>query len=110
MPGGIVRKGEPLGNFFGYIWDGIFQTAAEAAASGQAGAVAGGMKLRDVNGDRKITTDDRVILGNALPKYTFGQNGFFGWRAVSFSSVLPGVQEQKGGNLNPQGKENAGSD
>ena len=45
IPGGIVRVGEPLGNFFGYIWDGIFQTAAEATASGQSGAVAGGMKL-----------------------------------------------------------------
>ena len=65
-----MRVGEPLGNFFGYIWDGIFQTAAEATASGQSGAVAGGMKLRDVNGDGKITTDDRVILGNAQPKYT----------------------------------------
>src|SRR5207244_4143757 len=57
-PAAIVRKGEPLGNYFGYIWDGIFQTAAEATASGQAGAVAGGMKLRDINGDGKITTDD----------------------------------------------------
>ena len=53
LPGGIVRVGEPLGNFFGYIWDGIFQTAAEATASGQSGAVAGGMKLRDVNKRRK---------------------------------------------------------
>ncbi len=109
-PAAIVRVGEPLGNFYGYIWDGIFQTAAEAAASGQAGAVAGGMKLRDVNGDGKITTDDRVILGNALPKYTFGQNGFFGWRAVSLSYVLRGVQGQQVVNLNRQGMETPGSD
>jgi TonB-linked SusC/RagA family outer membrane protein len=107
-PAAIVRVGEPLGNFFGYIWDGIFQTAAEAAASGQSGAVAGGMKLRDVNGDGKITTDDRVILGNAQPKYTFGQNGFAAWRAFSLSYLVRGVQGAKVVNLNRQGMETPG--
>jgi TonB-linked SusC/RagA family outer membrane protein len=107
-PAAIVRVGQPLGNFFGYIWDGIFQTAAEAAASGQSGAVAGGMKLHDVNGDGKITTDDRVILGNAQPKYTVGQNGFFGWRAFSLSYVLRAVEGNKIVNLNRQGMETPG--
>ncbi|MEP6731055.1 MAG: TonB-dependent receptor [bacterium] len=112
-PAAIVRVGEPLGNYFGYIWDGIFQTAAEAAASGQSGAVAGGMKLRDISGpagvpDGKITTDDRTILGNAQPKYTFGQNGFFGWRAFSLSYVLRGVQGVQVVNLNRQGMETPG--
>jgi TonB-linked SusC/RagA family outer membrane protein len=107
-PAAIVRVGEPLGNFFGYIWDGIFQTAAEAAASGQSGAVAGGMKLHDVNGDGKITTDDRVILGNAQPKYTLGQNGFFGWRAFTLTYVLRAVEGAKVVNLNRQGMETPG--
>src|SRR6266576_3935269 len=71
-----------------------------AATSGQSGAVAGGMKLHDVNGDGKITTDDRVILGNAQPKYTVGQNGFFGWRAFSLSYVLRAVEGNKVVNLN----------
>jgi TonB-linked SusC/RagA family outer membrane protein len=107
-PAAIVRVGQPLGNYYGYIWDGIFQTAAEAAASGQAGAVAGGMKLRDVNGDGRITTDDRVILGNAQPKYTFGQSGFIGWRAFSLSYVVRGVEGNKVVNLNRQGMETPG--
>ncbi|HVE35218.1 MAG TPA: TonB-dependent receptor [Gemmatimonadaceae bacterium] len=107
-PAAIVRVGEPLGNYFGYLWDGIFQTAAEAAASGQSGAVAGGMKLRDVNGDGKITTDDRVILGNAQPKYIVGQNGFFGWRVFSLSYVLRAVEGFKVVNLNRQGMETPG--
>jgi len=108
IPGGIVRVGEPLGNFYGYIWDGIFQTAAEATASGQSGAIAGGMKLHDVDGDGKITTNDRVILGNAQPKYTFGQNGGVGYRAFSFTYLLRGVQGQKVANLNRQGMETPG--
>ncbi|MEO8620208.1 MAG: TonB-dependent receptor [bacterium] len=108
VPGGIVRVGEPLGNFFGYIWDGIFQTAAEATASGQSGAVAGGMKLRDVDGDKKISTNDRVILGNGQPKYTFGQNGSVSYHAFSFSYLLRGVQGQKVANVNRQGMETPG--
>ena len=108
IPGGIVRVGEPLGNFFGYIWDGIFQTAAEATASGQSGAVAGGMKLRDVDGDGKITTNDRVILGNGQPKYTFGQNGAVSYRALSLNYVLRGVQGQQIANVNRQGMETPG--
>jgi TonB-linked SusC/RagA family outer membrane protein len=108
IPGAIVRVGEPLGNFFGYIWDGIFQTAAEATASGQSGAVAGGMKLHDVDGDGRITTNDRVILGNAQPKYTFGQNGSVGYRAFSLTYLLRGVRGQKVANLNRQGMETPG--
>jgi TonB-linked SusC/RagA family outer membrane protein len=108
IPGGIVRVGQPLGNFFGYVWDGIFQTAAEAAASGQSGALAGGMKLRDVDGDGKISTNDRIILGNALPRYTFGQSGSIAYRAFSLNYVLRGAQGQKVANLNRQGMEQPG--
>ncbi len=118
-PAAIVRVGEPLGNYFGYIWNGIFQNAAEVTASGQSGAVVGGMKLLDINGrdatgaltgkpDGRITTDDRTILGNAQPKYTWGQNGIVSWRSVSFSYLLRGVADLKVVNLNRQGMETPG--
>jgi TonB-linked SusC/RagA family outer membrane protein len=109
-PAAIVRVGEPLGNFFGYVWDGIFQNAAEVAASGQSDARIGGMKLRDLNGDGKINTDDRTILGNAQPKYTFGQTGSVAYRSVSVSYLLRGSQGNKIVNLNRQGMETPGSD
>ncbi|HKG93302.1 MAG TPA: TonB-dependent receptor, partial [Gemmatimonadaceae bacterium] len=101
--GAIVRVGEPLGNFYGYISDGIFQNAATAAASGQVGAVAGSDRLRDLNGDGKITIDDRTVLGNAQPKYTFGQNGSLGYRALTLNWLLRGVQGNEVVNLNRQG-------
>jgi hypothetical protein len=52
------------------VADGYFQTAAEAAASGQSGAAPGRIKFRDVNGDGKITADDRTIIGSPHPKFT----------------------------------------
>jgi TonB-linked SusC/RagA family outer membrane protein len=108
-PAAIVRVGEPLGNYFGYVWDGIFQNADEVAKSGQAGAAVGGMKLRDVNGDGKIDSNDRTILGNAQPKYMFSQNGSLTYKSVSLSYVLRAVQGFKIANLNREGMSTPGS-
>jgi len=66
----INKLGQPMGAFYGYVADGLFQTDAEAAASGQPGAKIGRIKFRDVNGDGKITADDRTIIGSPHPKFT----------------------------------------
>ena len=112
-PAAIVRVGEPLGNFYGYVWNGIFQNQAEVDASGQPGAVIGAMKLKDISGpngvpDGVIDTRDRTILGNAQPRYFFGQTGSFGYRALSLNYVLRGAHGFKIANLNRQGMETPG--
>ena len=107
-PAAVIRVGEPLGNFYGWVWDGIFQTDAEAAASGQAGARAGSMKLRDINADGVVNQLDLTILGNAQPKYMFAQTGTLGYKAVSLSYILRGVQDFQVVNLNRQGMSTAG--
>ena len=113
-PAAIVRVGEPLGNFYGYIWNGIFQNQAEVDASGQAGAVIGGMKLKDVSGpngvpDGIIDTFDRTILGNAQPRYIFGQTGSISYRRLSLNYVLRGAKGLTVANLNRQGMETPGN-
>ncbi|MBB4638508.1 SusC/RagA family TonB-linked outer membrane protein [Longimicrobium terrae] len=88
----LVRVGEPVGNIYGYVWDGIFQTATEAAASGQTGAVLGGDRIRDLNGDKVINELDRKIIGNALPDFTYGFNGGLKYGVADLAFTLRGVR------------------
>jgi len=70
-----LQVGQPMGAFFGYESLGIFQDNAEIAKSPtQPDAAPGRLKFRDVNGDGKITPDDRTFFGNPNPKFTTGLN------------------------------------
>jgi TonB-dependent starch-binding outer membrane protein SusC len=67
----INKVGQPIGAFYGFVSDGIFQSAADVASHAtQDGAAPGRLKWRDVNGDGKITSDDRTIIGSPHPKFT----------------------------------------
>ncbi|HVI49515.1 MAG TPA: TonB-dependent receptor [Chitinophaga sp.] len=88
--------GQPVGQFFGYIVDGVFQTDAEAAASAQPTAKAGDFKYRDVSGakgtpDGKIDYFDRVPLGNPNPKYSYGINTYMTYKNFDLSIDFQGV-------------------
>lgn len=86
--GSRIQEGQPLGAFYGYRVDGIFQTRdeiaalnANAATRNGAGAIyqntttsPGDIRFRDLNGDGRITDADQEILGNAQPKYFGGIN------------------------------------
>lgn len=87
------EEGFPIGYFYGYQTDGIFQTAEEVAAhpSQQAlGAVAqpGDFRYRDINGDGVIDTDDRTNLGDAIPDVTMGLNLNLNYKNFDFQTFL----------------------
>ncbi|WP_211092843.1 MULTISPECIES: TonB-dependent receptor [Chitinophaga] len=91
-----TMNGRPIGEFIGYLVDGIFQTDAEAAASAQPKARAGDFKYRDVSGpkgipDGVIDANDRVPLGNPNPRYTYGINTFFSWKQFDLTLDFQGV-------------------
>jgi len=104
----IVQVGEPLGNFYGYVWDGIFQDSAQAATSGQAGAAPGLMKLKDLNGDGKIDSNDQTILGNAIPRYLVGVTGSATYKGVSLSWIVRGALDFQVVNVSRAGMESPG--
>ncbi len=73
--------GRPIGSFYGYVTDGIFQSYDEVKASAQyePGKMdseqttrPGDFRFKDLNGDGKITADDRTYLGSPLPDFVFG--------------------------------------
>ena len=73
--------GKPIGSFFGYVTDGIFNTYEEVKASAQyePGKNAldqitrpGDFRFKDLNGDGRITAEDRTYLGSPLPDFVFG--------------------------------------
>ncbi|MEO8620556.1 MAG: TonB-dependent receptor [bacterium] len=90
-PTHITMIGQPVGMFYGFVFQGLYQTDAEAAATGYAGAIAGNVKMKDVNGDRLITAIlDQEIIGNPYPDATFGINNNLALGPFDLSLVMTG--------------------
>ena len=70
----LTAVGHPIGSFYGYQMDGIFQNTAEIFKSANQGTNTrpGDVKYKDINGDGKIDQSDRTFLGSAIPKFTYG--------------------------------------
>lgn len=86
----LMKVGEPLGNFYGRKVVGIFQSDAEANASGQANAQAGDLRYADINNDGQINDNDRTVIGNGNPPLFGGISNEFRWRNVDLSLFLQG--------------------
>lgn len=87
----LLEVGQPINSYYGHEFIGVFQSAEEVAASPtQTNASPGGRKFRDVNTDGVIDDEDRVILGNPLPDFTFGINNTFGYKGFSLDAFLEG--------------------
>lgn len=110
LPGGnyrqgpvtLTRVGLPIGTFYGYETDGLFQTQEEvdqANALGDpslpfqaVGTAPGDIRFRDLNGDGVITDADRTDIGNPFPDFTYGFTGRIAYRGVDLSFLLQGVE------------------
>jgi TonB-linked SusC/RagA family outer membrane protein len=67
--------GYPIGSYFGYVADGLFRTPEEVAVHAeQTGKALGNIRYRDLNGDGAVNQDDRTIIGNPHPDFTYGIN------------------------------------
>ena len=91
----IVEVGQPLGNMYGYVSDGMYSVddftwtgskwvlnqgvVDNSAVIGANYMIPGAMKLKDLTGDGKVTVADRKVIGNASPDFSGGFNfsGFF---------------------------------
>lgn len=84
----IVREGEALGSLFGYKYIGVMQQGETYAP--QPNAKPGDPKFEDVNGDGKIDSSDRTIIGNANPDVIFGLTNDFTWKGFDLSIFFQG--------------------
>lgn len=82
----IIREGETINSFYGYATDGIWQSQEEITASGTKDNVKpGDIRFVDQNGDNVVNSDDRIILGNSIPKVTLGLGNDFSYKNFSLN-------------------------
>jgi len=104
--------GFPIGYFYGYQTDGLYQTDAEASnalpdANSPQGPRAGDIRFVDTNGpagedapegqqfsgepDGQIDFNDRTYLGKTIPDFFYGLNINFGFNNFDLSMLFQGV-------------------
>lgn len=90
------RVGLPIGAFYGYKTNGVFQSAAELDAYPHLStAVPGDLRFVDVNKDGKIDGNDRTFIGSPIPKFTMGINVQLNYRDFDLSVDIQGVYGNK---------------
>lgn len=99
----ITRIGDPIGSYFGYVVEGIYQTQDEIdrAPTDQLAikTVPGDFKFKDVNGDGVVNAQDRTVLGSYFPDFTYGITNRFAYKGFELNFLIQGVEGAKVLNL-----------
>ncbi|TRX70389.1 TonB-dependent receptor [Carboxylicivirga sp. M1479] len=87
----IVRVGEPVGRFYGYVEDEVLNSENEIANSPRMQNlenIVGQVKLKDVNGDGVVNANDKVLIANTTPDFIGGLNNEFNYKNFDLSFFL----------------------
>ena len=94
----INRPGCYFNEWYGYVSDGIYQTQEEVdnSATSNSSVKVGDIRYKDISGpdgvpDGKINSDDKVPLGNSLPRWQYGGTVNLGWKGIDFSMAFQGI-------------------
>ncbi len=96
----INRVGQPIGAFYGYRALGIYRTEEDLNRTNSKGEVIkqngvapklGDIMYADTDDNGNITADDREIIGNPFPSYTYAFNIGFAWKNIDVSTFWQGV-------------------
>ncbi len=92
----ILRVGQPLGSFYGLVFDGVVQKNEDVSALPTTPSYTalrpGDPRYRDVNNDRHIDVNDRVVLGSKQPGLTYGLSSSINYKGIDLFFLLQGVQ------------------
>lgn len=97
----LTKVGEPVGMFYGYQVEGLFRTMDDISGApiqfGRRFEDAlfdtnwlGDIKFKDVNGDGVVDAQDRTVIGNPHPDFTFGFQNNFSYKSFDLSVFLQG--------------------
>jgi TonB-linked SusC/RagA family outer membrane protein len=91
-----TEVGLPLGAFYGYVVDGVFQNQAELNAYPHLSiAEVGDVRFVDTNGDGILNGDDRTYTGSAIPEFMYGLNLETSFKGFILSADFQGQQGNK---------------
>ncbi|MDA9886180.1 TonB-dependent receptor [Flavobacteriaceae bacterium] len=87
-PPSRMAAGEPIGFFYGFETDGVFQNQAEvnAGPTTDIAPSVGDLRYIDQDDDGDVDLDDRVNIGDPIPDITMGLNLGFNYKNIDFSS------------------------
>lgn len=87
-------EGSMVGDYHGYVYLGKYESAEDIASSPEqtfdSEVQAGDLKYKDLNGDGKIDSNDRTIIGNTSPKLNYAVNIYLKYKGFDFTVVGTG--------------------
>ena len=90
-----TEAGQPLGAFYGYVMDGIYQNQTEINThlfgTLNPPTQPGDIRFKDLNGDGVINDNDRTFIGNPIPRVSYGLNLSGDHRRFDLSLFFQGV-------------------
>ena len=89
-----TKVGFPIGYFYGYVVDGVIQSYADKLKSPVFTDFAygpGDLKYKDLNGDGKIDGNDKTMIGNPTPDFTYGASVNFLYKNFNLGIDMAGV-------------------
>lgn len=106
----ITQEGLPFNSMYGYVADGLIASAEELEelnnkakevtgdtdAEYILGASPGVIKYKDLDGNGIVDSNDRQVIGNVIPKYTYGFNIGAQYKGFDFKALFSGVEGKDG--------------
>tara|TARA_R110000868_G_C10966002_1_gene769114 strand:+ start:4163 stop:7501 length:3339 start_codon:yes stop_codon:yes gene_type:complete len=96
----IIREGDPLASYYGYVVTGIFQEDDDIANSAQPIAEPGHPIFEDRDGDGAITPADQTIIGSPFPDFTYGIQNSFSYKNFQLDVFFQGQEGAELININ----------
>ena len=87
----IITPGKPLDSYYGYIVDGIWQEGDDYSVTTD-NVSPGDLKFKDLNGDKTINGEDRAVIGDPIPDFTWGLTSNLKVKNFTLDIVMQGVE------------------